>query len=464
MSTAIANQRTVLDLIEEYDEKVANVEAVIASLNAATAAVETAGCVMGTYVEPVIKGHVHVYPEGMRKNLLKSGWKAIYNRLNIDMIASANDKRLFERTLADPPPLTAEVVRSTFAHYYADPRKHILRGLAEAFAGLDPAYRSHAKVKIGVKGLPKRVILHSVGAYGNGYGSYGRDQLRDIINALAAYQGKPLMTHTEVAMILADGEALRYDREIPDPAHSRYDSTPAKIVPLVGRDVWLKRYDNGNGHLYFGPTALLDINRGLAEFYGDVLPDVDPEQPERAPSTAVAKDLQFYWTPDAVIAKALEFAYVHDITEYRNPPEPQRILEPSCGDGRILDVISKYGHRSLGIEYHAGRAEQAKAKGHSVVLANFLECPPKPEFDTVVMNPPFYGRHYVKHVRHALKFLKPGGTLVAVLPATAHYDHKELEGEWRDLPVGSFSEVGTNVPTGLLRIRVPANDNCRSAA
>lgn len=70
------------------------------------------------------------------------------------------------------------------------------------------------------------------------------------------------------------------------------------------------------------------------------------------------------------------------------------------------------------------------------------------------MNPPFYGRHYVKHVQHALRFLKPGGTLVSILPATAHYDHDELKGEWRDLPVASFADAGTNVPTGLLRMRL----------
>lgn len=178
-----------------------------------------------------------------------------------------------------------------------------------------------------------------------------------------------------------------------------------------------------------------------------MLPDVDPDTPEKAPSTAVAKDLQFYWTPDAVVSAAIELAGV-----YRRDPA-FRVLEPSCGDGRILDGLRKAGCSTLGIEYHAGRAAQAKAKGHAVVTANFLECPPKPEFDAVVMNPPFYGRHYVKHVRHALKFLKHGGTLVAILPATAHYDHKELEGHWQDLPVASFAEAGTNVPTGLLRIR-----------
>lgn len=454
---ALATPRTVLDLIDEYDEKVAGVDAAIEAFNRACTEIETAGTVMGTYVSPVLRGRAYVHASDMRKNLLQSGWKAIYNRLNIDMIASANDKRLFERTLADPPPLTAEIVRSTFSHYYANPRLHILRGLAEAFVDLDPAYKSHAKVKIGVKGLPKRVILNNVGGYGSPHGSYGRDRLRDIINALAAYQGKPLLTHTELAAILDDGDALRIDQEIPDRNQSKWErERDPKFVKVIGRDVWLKRYDNGNGHLYFGPSALLDINRGLAEFYGDVLPDVDPEQPERAPSTAVAKDLQFYWSPGKVIDAALEFAGIPDMSGYRDRrPEPLRILEPSCGDGRILDAIWARMHRALGIEYHAGRAAQAKAKGHNVFTANFLECPPKPEFDAVVMNPPFYGRHYVKHVLHALKFLKPGGTLVSILPATAHYDHQELVGEWRDLPVGSFAEAGTNVPTGMLRMRAP---------
>ena len=53
---------------------------------------------------------------------------------------------------------------------------------------------------------------------------------------------------------------------------------------------------------------------------------------------------------------------------------------------------------------------------------------------------PLYGRHYAKHVRHALKFLKPGGTLTAILPATARYDHGELDDlhpRWDDLPVGA---------------------------
>lgn len=451
----LATARPVLALIDEYDEKAAGVEAAIAAYEAACTAIEMAGCVMGTYVEPVLRSKNYLYPESMRKNLLKSGWKAIYNRLNIETIASANDKRLFERTLTDPPPLTFDNAKATFGPYLENPRLHILRGLAETFASLDPAYRSHTKVKIGREKLPKRVILSNV----HGYSSYGRDKMRDILNALATYQGKPLLTHKELSMMEKDGDALRVTSEQPDPFQSKYErERDPKMVTVIGRDVWLKTYGNGNGHLYFGPDALLDINRGLAEFYGDVLPDAEEEGVKPRASTDVAKDLQFYWSPDKVISTALEFARVSDYREwsrFSERPAPLRVLEPSCGDGQIMDMVKAYGHRSTGIEYHAGRAATARAKGHHVVTANFLETPPVPEFDVVVMNPPFYGRHYVKHVRHALKFLKPGGTLVAILPATAHYDHEELEGTWEDLPVASFADAGTNVPTGLLKMRAP---------
>jgi SAM-dependent methyltransferase len=131
------------------------------------------------------------------------------------------------------------------------------------------------------------------------------------------------------------------------------------------------------------------------------------------------------------------------------------VLEPSCGCGRFLDALAKRGNTVLGVEVDPGRAAIARAKGHAVVAGNFLDMPPTADFDRVVMNPPFAGRHYIKHVQHALRFLKPGGVLISILPATAWYDHGELKGKWEDLPVASFAESGTNVPTGYLTMAVP---------
>lgn len=450
---AIARQSTVLDIIAEYEKKAENVEAAVKAYDDACTAVEMAGTVMGTYVNPVLRGKAYVYADDMRKNLRASGWKALYNRCQIDRIASAKDKKLFERTLADPPELTFDNAKATFGPYLENPRLHILRGLAEVFADLDPAFKSHSKVKIGVKGLPKRVILSSWGDYS---GTYGKDKFRDIVNALAAYRGQPLMDHEEFQAIAAAHKAGK-DAVLDGRKVAWKDRYREGEYQTFNRGMTVRRFANGNAHVFFAPDTLRDINMALAEFYGDVLPDAEDEVAKPRAGTAVSKDLQFYWTPQEVIDRALEFAGVYNLKEWRNnPPEPFRILEPSCGDGRIMDAVRARGHHVFGIEYHAGRAAEARAKGHNVLTANFLEQPAKPDFDIVVMNPPFYGRHYVKHVHHALKFLKPGGMLVSILPATAHYDHRELEGEWRDLPVASFAEAGTNVPTGMLKTRRPA--------
>jgi hypothetical protein len=454
MMNAIAGQRTVLDLIDEYDEKATNIEAAIKAYDEACTAIEMAGTIMGTYVNPVLRGKAYVHASDMRKNLLSSGWKAIYSRLNIDRIASAKDKKLFERTLADPPELTFDNAKATFGTYLENPRAHILRGLAETFADLDPAYKSHSKVKIGVKGLPKRVII---GGWGEYSGTYGKDKFRDIVNALAAYRGQPLMEHAEfnaISVAHRAGEDAVLDGRTYE-SEERYGKRDA--YETVDRGLSIRRFSNGNAHVFFTPPTLLDINKALAEFYGEVLPDAEGDDEQPRPGTAVSKDLQFYWSPKEVIDRALDFAGVINLREWRhNPPEPFRVLEPSCGDGRIMDAVRANGHRVFGIEYHAGRAAEARAKGHSVATSNFLEEPPRADFDVVLMNPPFYGRHYLKHIRHAQKFLKPGGRLVSILPATAWYDHGEIKGEWRDLPVGSFAEAGTNVPTGMIKMGAAA--------
>jgi tRNA G10 N-methylase Trm11 len=130
------------------------------------------------------------------------------------------------------------------------------------------------------------------------------------------------------------------------------------------------------------------------------------------------------------------------------------VLEPSCGCGRIMDAVKKQGAECIGFEIHAGRANEARQKGHNVIIGNFLESVPTGDFDKVIMNPPFYGKHYYKHIDHAMKFLKERGVLVAVLPITARYDHDLIKGGiWYDLPVGSFRESGTNVNTTILILR-----------
>ena len=447
----IARQRTVSDLIEEYEEKLANAPAAIEAMNESWRMLEMAASIGGKFGGSISRHSPHVHESDVKAALLKSGWRAIYDRCQIDQIASADDKRLFERTFENPPELTFDNAKATFGDYLMRPRFHILRGLAEVFSQLDHAYKSHSKVKVGVSGLPKRVIVSNVG----GYGSYGRDKIRDIINALAAYRGETMATHAEISALDAYhsyANGPKAGEIVFDGSHCITKDKDGAETRAPNRGLTIRKFQNGNAHVIFDKDALLDINRALAEFYGDVLPDAEEEDAKPQASTAVAKDLQFYWTPEAVAERLCERAGIYKPHYTSDELKPYRVLEPSCGDGRIMDELRARNCMPFGIEVHAGRAAEARAKGHHVLTGNFLEQPPREEFDFVVMNPPFYGRHYVKHINHALKFLKPGGTLVAVLPATAYYDHQELKGRWEDLPTASFSEAGTNVATGIMTI------------
>lgn len=426
----LANLRSLVDVVAEYDLKIGQIEETITAFNLAGETLKSAACIGGTWGETQIDIG-GVYEQTIKASLLKSAWRHVYNGLNIARIATAADKKRFEQAMAKPAPFTLQNITATFGTYVSDPWGNILRGLAEVFCDLDPSYKSHDKVKIGVQGLPKRIILSNVGSYG----SWGKDRLENVLNALASYQGKPLVTWAELDAILKKEDALLNDWK-----HKYGD----KEKEFPGRGVRLRRFSNGNGHLFFEPQTLKDINRALAEYYGEVLADCSEERPATAhPSTEVSKDLQYYPTPIDV---------VKDIVSDLGNIEGLSILEPSCGCGRFLDVLRDAKAEVYGIEYDASRAQISRSKGHSVLTANFLETVPTPTFDRVVMNPPFYGKHYAKHIEHALKFLKPGGRLTSILPSTARYDHGLVDGRWSDLPVGSFRESGTNINTSVLTV------------
>lgn len=408
------------EIINEYNTKKDAIEAEAAAFEDAGVRVNVAACVRGVYgQEQIDTGHIYV--SNLERSLLKSAWLALYNLLELKTLMSADDKKRFEQGLSHPADFTLDNIKATFGDFIMDPYGNILRGLAEVFCGLDQAYKSHDKVKIGVEGLPKRVILSGF----SGWSGYGMSRITDILNALATYQGKPMVTHEQIRNLEKDGDCLKTERGI-----------------------WLSIFKNGNGHLFFDKPTLRDINKALSEFYGEVLADCSDDKPtEKAVSTAVSKDLQYYPTPQEVVDRILNDVWIQ---------KGQKVLEPSCGCGRFLDGIKKVEPKAKvwGIEVDQGRAEQARAKGHNVFTGNFLETLPDPVYDLVIMNPPFYGTHYAKHVEHALKFLKPDGILKAILPITAETDHGLLDGlgEWRDLPVGSFRESGTNINTTVLTI------------
>jgi phospholipid N-methyltransferase len=139
------------------------------------------------------------------------------------------------------------------------------------------------------------------------------------------------------------------------------------------------------------------------------------------------------------------------------------VLEPSAGTGRILDALQNHGGayaHAIEIDNRLAGALQARHQWANVQTRDFLATPADDfvPFDAVVMNPPFAKAADVAHIKHALGFLKPGGTLVAIC-ANGPRQQEELRplvesrgGLWRELPAGTFAESGTDVRTVLLRV------------
>ena len=140
------------------------------------------------------------------------------------------------------------------------------------------------------------------------------------------------------------------------------------------------------------------------------------------------------------------------------PSDAQTILEPSAGLGRILDALNPAASVTaveISPDLCAVLYKQARPNV-TLLQRDFLTVQPDtlPQFDAVAMNPPFTMRSDIRHILHALKFLKTGGALVALCMDTPHREKalRHLADHWEPIPAGAFRSEGTNTATVLLRI------------
>lgn len=165
---------------------------------------------------------------------------------------------------------------------------------------------------------------------------------------------------------------------------------------------------------------------------------------------------QLFPTPAALAARMVDLSGIQ---------AGARVLEPSAGTGRLLDALP--GDCSvLAVEKVHALAEGLRARYRyaQTLCADFLCVDPADfsGFDAVLMNPPFANADDIKHIRHAARFLAPGGVLVALCangPRQAEGLRPWVErqgGTWEVLPAGTFSEAGTGVNVALLTFRKAA--------
>jgi len=167
-------------------------------------------------------------------------------------------------------------------------------------------------------------------------------------------------------------------------------------------------------------------------------------------------EFNYFPTPAGLVENLVSHLDIHAGT---------KVLEPSAGKGAIASKCAELGalvdcYELMQDNYDALRSVSSL---HKVSKADFLSVEPSPEYDFVVMNPPFFGQADVKHVMHAFKFLKPGGTLVSIMSNGVSFRTNRLTTQFREfvydhggvidpLPDNSFKESGTLVNTVVVTI------------
>lgn len=395
-----------------------------------------------------------------RETTDRAVWLALIKALRLYDLMDKTERESLEKSIHGevPPEVTADDIRATVERFRGDAALIFRRGLARAFSELDPRFKSHDAFKFESRAILDRCFDES----GWWYSSNRHAQtIIDVERVLAVLDGNKPAGHRLVDLVTQERRANGHGA-----MQSEHVTDYLKI----------RCYKNGNAHLWFTRPDLVEkANRELAAFYGEVLPDaferdVSPDD-LRPRSNLPAKDLQFYGTPPAVAERLLR-----DLTL----PDNAHILEPSAGEGSLVSAALVRGRndgwRVTAIEIQGDRLAKLTARFRQnpnvrIYSANFLSVPPQPIYNAVVMNPPFYGTHWMDHVRHAFAFLKPGGALRAILPVSAavaetpkhlafrrwieanNRDRWAYGRYFHDLPPESFAAAGTRINTVILSMK-----------
>lgn len=147
---------------------------------------------------------------------------------------------------------------------------------------------------------------------------------------------------------------------------------------------------------------------------------------------------QFYPTPADIAARVIAVAEIED---------GHTVLEPSAGHGGLAMFLPK--DRTTLVEVAKLHCDILRAKGFaSVVCEDFLRWAPGRRFDRIVMNPPFAGGQWVRHLEHASTLLAAGGRIVSVLPVGAR--ERDVLPGWRTQWSSPMPFPGTSIEVVIL--------------
>lgn len=161
------------------------------------------------------------------------------------------------------------------------------------------------------------------------------------------------------------------------------------------------------------------------------------------------KEFQFFATPEKLADKLVKLAKLL----------PQdTILEPSAGQGAIVEAIRRSGHNGL---IHCIELMQT----NSIILCNkrivhdncdFLTFPFKVKYSKIIANPPFAKNQDIDHILKMYSILSDNGTLVCITSESWVSGSQKKQVDFKnwlkgvnakvlDIEKGAFKESGTTV-------------------
>jgi hypothetical protein len=250
---------------------------------------------------------------------------------------------------------------------------------------------------------------------------------------------------TALSMAVADETSVRLTMQLQP---STYREVNKALTRIAGGGQWNRRQG-----LHLFPR---DPRPELAALVGSAAMPVDPKQAAG-----------WFRTPDVIADEAAEHLDGLD--------DRAMILEPSAGDGSLvraarqvlpdawIDAVEPDEHR-----YQQLAAQELATETYQCSFEEYATTIEEGLYDAAILNPPFASDAdktlWVAHLELAWTAVRPGGRLVAIVPASLAYrstkaitalrERIEATGSWRELPVDAFKESGTQTATLLVTATV----------
>jgi hypothetical protein len=390
------------------------------------------------------------FARSMREIVDRDMWQGLLNNTSLGSLMDVEERRSFQESLKNPPEITPDAVFLNMSRLVNESAAIFRRGLVNAFANLNRDYKSHDGFKIG-----ERLVLTYIvtaerwdsATWWVRFTTYAEERLRDLDRVFHVLDGKQAPDYQQ-GLCAAMRTAMKRDGQT------------WEVKTPYFRVKWFK---NGNAHLHLIRDDLIRrANLLIAEHYGQAVgaaPDVATKGHNDAPPPEPCLT-DFFETPPELVEQMIATAEVE---------AHHTVLEPSAGEAAIAKPLSEIVLDHLTCyEADQGRYETlARLLPYAIVeQRDFLRTTPRPLYDRILMNPPFSRGVDALHVLHALKFLAPGGRLVAIMSAGLKFRSdaatvrlrnqiEQLGGAIADLPAGTFKPSGTLVNTVMLTINVP---------